>query len=181
MEIICIFFFDASFKQQTKNKRLVFIAMAEVTYYRKNGDGFYDGHVMVGDGMTDMVPSYRVRVGKSSSFPPMYPVSNHPRRPGYNPEIESYYFVPAQEVLAMSLQERENLAKVLYYYDTNINASSAPKDWCLYSDPCLAINNVCCPSKTKRLTPLQIVGILSAVGMFVFVSLRLLKRRRQST
>lgn len=157
--------------------------MAEVRYYRKSSDGFYDGHVIVGDGMTmvDMVPSYRVRVGKS--IPPMYPVSNHPNRLGYDPNMESYYFLPVDEFVSMSLQQRQNLAKVLYSYDTDINnASSAPTNWCLSSDPCLPINNVCCASKPKRrLTSLHVVGIFSAVVFLVFVIGILLKRHMQST
>lgn len=156
--------------------------MTQVSFYRKKANGLYDGHILVEDGgITDMVPSYRVLAGKN--IPPMFPVSNHPQRLAYNPQQGTYYFVPAQEVVAMSSQERQNLAKMLYHYESNIDASSSqepsPANWCPSADPCLPLNNVCCPSEKKALTTLQIVGIVSVVGALALASAVLLKRHRK--
>jgi hypothetical protein len=158
--------------------------MTQIIFYRKKLNGLYDGHQMMEDGIIDMAPSYRVVAGKTIS--PMFPVTNHPQRPGYDPQQGSYYFVPAQELTTMSVQERQNLAKVLHYYDTNINASSsqitsvlpAPGDWCPSADPCLPLNNVCCQSKKRALTRLEI-GWIAAVGALVLVGTTILVKQNR--
>lgn len=144
--------------------------MGEVSFHRKRPDGLYEGHILTGDGMADMPPSYRLTVGKV--VPPMFPVSK-------SGENASYYFVEKQRVDSMSAKERADLLQNIYFYETQ-QSTGPPADWCPPSDPQIPLSTSCRASSTSSssLNPGAIAGItIGVIGALLLVA-GLLHRRR---
>lgn len=141
--------------------------MAQVTFYRKRNDGFYDGHIVTQDGMMDMNASYRVVMGKTA--PPTFPTNNPPGTADYDPTKPSFYFVPKQDVDNMSSKERANLAMKFYSYETTLSPPPVLK-WCPPADPCMPVG-MCC-TRTP-LGPGPITGIVIGILLFMWMGRRL--------
>ena len=139
--------------------------MSQVTYHTKRADGFYDGHILTpGDGITDMSPSYRVRVGKLA--PPMFPATTD----------KTFVFIPRQQFQNMTAGERATLVKTLYFYHTQ-NARAPPSNWCPPANPCMPIEQCCVPAPPKKLGGGAIAGIILGVVGALGVATMIAKSR----